>query len=192
MRKSKKGVTLVELIICCGIIVMIGGACTAVLMSGHKIFNDSASAAAAQLDTDVIQTYLTSVVPRTKELKYDVDVAIDPNAKVCGLYFVEEGEGESAKKVFTINLDGKETKFPSVADFEFQLEAAGDPLDAAVKPQFCYTVTMKGGVSYSSGFVLVNMNYVSSNSAMKNDVQSVNDGPLWITMQTPPSNGAPE
>ena len=50
MKKSKKGITLVELVICCAIIVMLGGACTAVLASGSRVYNQSTSAATSQMD----------------------------------------------------------------------------------------------------------------------------------------------
>lgn len=155
MKENKRGVTLVELIICCGIIVMIGGACTAVLMSGHKIFNNSASSAGAQLDTDVIQTYLTSIVPRTKTVSNVTEVEAATNTTDCVLYFA----GDEDDDVFTIRLNGKDTTLQSVVDFQYQMKPAGDGEDDAVKPQFCYTVTMTDGSTYTSGFVLINLNY---------------------------------
>ena len=69
MKQSKKGITLVELVICCAILVLLGGACTAVLVSGQTVFNTSSKTANAQLDADVLQTYLMNLLPPAKNIK---------------------------------------------------------------------------------------------------------------------------
>lgn len=53
MKRTKKGITLVELVVCCGIMVMLAGACTAVLVSGARLFSDSSDTARAQLQYTV-------------------------------------------------------------------------------------------------------------------------------------------
>ena len=94
MKKSKKGVTLVELIICCGIIVMLGGACTAVLASGSTIFNQRSRMAGAQLDADVLQTYMINILPSAENIKDTPrddakDIAADQGE---ALFFNDNGE----------------------------------------------------------------------------------------------------
>lgn len=184
MKTTKKGVTLVELIICCGIIVMVGGACTAVLMSGHKIFNNSAASANAQLETDVLQTYLTSFVPLASTVRElegldDVD-DITVNAKDC-IYIDDEG-------TFFIRIKGKDVTVRSVTDFKYRLVPAGDKVGTR-RPQFVYEVTMTDGTTYTSGFVLSNLVYDSIfkdennndiNLGLKN-FRSVSDNPVCFT-----------
>ena len=161
MRKNKKGVTLVELIICCGIIVMIGGACTAVLMSGHKIFTNSSNSANAQLDTNVIQTYFTNVLPRSKSIFATSIIAAQENTEDFCIYFAGDD------KVFTLRTAGKDVALNSVADFKYNLIPAGDGTDDAVKPQFIYTVTMKDGSSYTGGYVLMNLHYKKCDEGLR-------------------------
>lgn len=170
-----------ELIICCGIIVMVGGACTAVLMSGHNIFNNSANSAGAQLDTDVIQTYLTGMVPRAKSVSNVTEVEAAVNTSDCVLYFADEDPDDEDEGVFTIRLNGKETTVSTVADFEYLMVPAGDGEDAAVKPQFYYTVTMADGSTYSSGFVLINLNYKTCDTALLTS-QSAKTNPVCISL----------
>lgn len=152
MRRTKKGVTLVELIICCGIIVMIGGACTAVLMSGHKIFNNSAASANAQLETDVLQTYLTNMIPRAPTIRQleSVEAISDENDKDC-IYIDNDG-------IFFIRVDGKSVELRSVVEFEYKLVPAGKHVNRR-RPQFVYKVTLVDGTTYTSGFVLGNLIY---------------------------------
>lgn len=147
-RRNKKGVTLVELIICCAIIVMVGGACTAVLLSGHRIFNSSSVSASTQMDADVIQTYLTNIVPRAKEIA--LANSIDPtDTESCYLYFKDN--------TFCIHTNGKDVNLPSVSEFKCQLKSAGNT--SSSRAQFVYTIISTDGTSYSSGFVLANLVY---------------------------------
>lgn len=182
MKKNKKGITLVELIICCGIIVMVGGACTALLMSGQTIFNRSSSSANAQLDTDVIQTYLTNTVPRARTVSAATEVEVEANTTDLCLYFDDE-DGDA---VFTIRANGKNTTIRSVTDFKYHMIPAGDGEDDAVKPQFFYTVYMADGSSYSSGFVLINLNYKTCEVELRpDDPISLNDQPVCISTIKP-------
>lgn len=154
MKTSKKGITLVELIICCGIIVMLGGACTAVLMSGERIFSRSSSSANAQLDTDVVQSYLTYILPRATTITQlpDSSAASIPSTGVC-VYFDETDD------TFVIRVDGKDTAIRSVTSFTYSLVRAGDPLSVSARAQFVYTFGTNDGASYTSGFVLSNKAY---------------------------------
>lgn len=151
MKQSKKGITLVELIICCAIIVMVGGACTAILMSGHTIFNNSAKSANAQLNTDVVQTYLSNMIPRATNIGQlaDADEA-KPTTGGC-IYFQDD--------TFIVRVDGKDTSIPNVSGFTYSLISAGK--SGFARAQFVYTVTMTDGSSYTSGFVMGNLKYDS-------------------------------
>lgn len=176
MKKSKRGVTLVELIICCGIIVMVGGACTSVLMSGHNIFNNSAASANAQLETEVLQTYLTNMIPRAPAIRQLADVgAVDDanmNAKNC-IYIDNSG-------TFFIRVNGKDVEIRSIVEFEYKLEAAGKNVNRR-RPQFVYKVTMVGGATYTSGFVLGNLIYdtaISQVNSTYTSFRSVRDNPV--------------
>lgn len=154
MKKSKKGVTLVELIICCTIIVLLGGACTAVLASGSQIFNTSSQTANAQLDSDVLQNFMMNLIPSTKtvgQLTLSEAKALDSGN--C-LFFDDENDG-----LFTISVDGNKTTIRSVAEFEYSIIRAGDPDSDTARAQFVYTATLTDGTELHGGFVLSNMKY---------------------------------
>jgi len=155
MKKSKKGVTLVELIICCFIIVMLGGACTALLMSGEHIYSNSADAAGAQLDADVLQTYMMKLVPSADNVTVDTVPAADQD----GLYFDDEG-------VFTISANGKLTTIDSVSEFKYSLVKAGDPASGNARTQLVYTVTMDDDSEFTGGFIMSNVKYEDSMASM--------------------------
>lgn len=151
MKHTKKGVTLVELVICCAIIVMLGGACTAVLISGQHVYTTSASAANATLEADVLQTYMLNLLPSTSrvEVLADVDDAVGKTTGNC-LYFNDEGD-------FVIQVDGKKTIVNGVTEFAYSFEKAG--ASDTARAQFVYTATMDDGSSYTGGFILGNVKY---------------------------------
>lgn len=152
MNHSKKGVTLVELVICCAIIVMLGGACTAVLASGSKIFNDSTSSANAQLDSDVLQRYLMNKIPSAKNISQgslDADGKFTPDANGSYLY-IQDGS-------LAISIDGNVTTIRSVVDLEYKLEKAGSSTSS--RAQFCYTATLADGSQLSGGFIMSNIKF---------------------------------
>lgn len=154
MKHSKKGVTLVELIICCAIIVMLGGACSAVLASGSTIFNTSSHTASAQMDSDVLQNFMMNLIPSSKSVsQITVDEAKALASGNC-LFFDEENDN-----LFTVRVDGKNTSIRSVTEFEYQIIRAGDPDSDTARAQFIYTVTLSDGNTLSGGFVLNNMKY---------------------------------
>lgn len=155
MKKSKKGVTLVELIICCFIIVMLGGACTALLMSGEHIYSSSADAAGAQLDADVLQTYMMKMIPSADNVMVDTIPAADQD----GLYFDDEG-------VFTISANGKLTTIESVSEFKYSLVKAGDSASGNARVQLVYTVTMDDDSEFTGGFIMSNVKYDDSMASM--------------------------
>lgn len=154
MKRSKKGITLVELVITCAIIVLLGGACTSVLVSGQSIFNTSTKSANAQLDADVLQTYLMNLLPPSKNIQQisDVDAKSLPNGN-C-MYF----DGDQ----FTLRSEGKDTVISSVTEFAYSVVPAGDPASTTVRAQLQYTITLKDGSTLEGGFVLGNLAYDDS------------------------------
>ena len=154
MKKSKKGVTLVELVICCAIIVMLGGACTAVLASGSTIFNQSSRMAGAQLDADVLQTYMINILPSAENIKKTLrddakDIAADQGE---ALFFNDNGE-------FTIRSNGSDTTIRSITKFTYKVVRAGDSSSTTAKSQFQYEVTFNDGSVYSGGFMMSNITF---------------------------------
>lgn len=157
MHKSKKGVTLVELVICCAIIVMLGGACSAVLASGSRVFNTSSHTANAQLDVNVIQNYMMNLVPSADEM-YPTTLE-EAKAKTSGncLFFDNE--------VFTIRINGKNTAIRSVKEFTYDVIRAGDPTSSSARAQFVYTITLSDDNTLTGGFVLINMSYADAQAS---------------------------
>ena len=164
MKQTKKGITLVELVICCAILVLLGGACTAVLVSGQTVFNTSSKTANAQLDADVLQTYLMNLLPPAKNIKEanrltDVkDTANEFNA----IFFDNEN-------VFTLRRGKDFTTIRSIAGFQYTIVCAGeaptDPTDdsgSGARAQLKYTITLTDGSKINGGFVLANVKYSSS------------------------------
>ena len=190
MRKSKRGVTLVELIICCGIIVMVGAACTGVLLSGHNMFSGSANSANAQLDTDVVQAYLIHSLPRAANID-QISTSDSLPATGSFLYFDND--------VFVIEIDGKKTTVRSVSDFTYKLSPAGPDTSTTARAQFQYTLTMSDGSKYSSGFILSNFSYASTIVTDLDEVGVVyRDGlsaktyPICFSVPVPEEGVAPE
>lgn len=174
MRYSKKGVTLVELVICCAIIVMLGGACTAVLASGSSIFNTSTATANAQLDADVLQTYLMNLIPSASNVSQET---LDENDTFTApekgsALFIQDG-------TLAISVDGKVTTIRSVTDLEYELVKAGSK-DSS-RAQFCYKATLSDGSTISGGFVLSNVKYTELSG-------KVTENPFCFNLQESSNN----
>lgn len=148
MKHTKKGVTLVELVITCAIIVMLGGACTAVLISGQHVYSTSASAANATLEANVLQTYMLNLLPSSSQVNLvdEDDIGDDGNY----LYFNDEDQ-------FVIQTDGKTTIVNGVTKFDYSFKRAG--VSGTSRAQFVYTATLNDGSTYSGGFILGNVKY---------------------------------
>lgn len=165
MKISKKGVTLVELVICCVIIVMLGGACTAVLASGSTIFNRSSQTANAQLDSDVLQNFMMNLIPSAKNVsQIGLTEAKGLQNGNC-LYFDDENDN-----MFTVRADKSNTTIRSVTEFEYEIICAGDPVSETARAQFVYTATLVDGSTLKGGFVLNNLKFDSSMAAIKGKV----------------------
>lgn len=186
MKNSKKGVTLVELVICCAILVLLAGACTALLVSGQSAFNTSSQAANSQLESSVLQTHLLNIVPRASnivpinatETATATDIEDFAEAKIMTqadghcLYF-QDG-------VLVIRTGGKDYFIDTIAEFEYDVQVAGvmeeepttsetnteaeeedEPLFGYPRAQLIYKVTLTDGNSYRGGFVMSNIAYES-------------------------------
>lgn len=166
MKNSKKGITLVELVICCAIIVMLGGACTAVLASGSNVFNTSTKTASAQLDSDVLQTFMINLIPSTKNFTNEKSLAEAKNlTQGNAFYFDDDNDG-----LFTVRVNGNSTAIQSVSELQYSIIRAGDPNSETARAQFIYTATLKNGSTLNGGFVLSNMKYVESSMSVFTDV----------------------
>ena len=150
MKKSKKGITLVELVICCGIIVLLGGACTAVLLSGERVFSSSSNMANTQMEANVLQTFLLNRLPLVKEIE-ETNIA----AATTKVSF-EDIEGD---KQLTILSGGTRTVLGGVSSFRYSYSKAGDAVSTTARTMLNYTATMDDGSSFSGGLLLGNIVY---------------------------------
>ena len=178
MKQSKKGITLVELVICCAIIVLLGGACTAVLVSGQTIFNTSSKTANAQLDADVLQTYLMNLLPPAKNVG---QIAL-ADAKVLengNCIFFDNDNGN----LFTLRVDKENTTIRSISGFEYSVVRAGEDTSDTARAQLKYTVTLTDGSTFDGGFVLGNLKY---DDTMSSITGSAKDNPLSFNVPDTP------
>ena len=155
MKQSKKGITLVELVICCAILVLLGGACTAVLVSGQIVFNTSSKTANAQLDADVLQTYLMNLLPPAKNIKNDTlaNAKNTTNNKKFNAIFFDNDN------VFTLRRGDDFTTIQSIAGFQYNIVPAGETTSTSARAQLQYTITLTDGSEIKGGFVLANVKY---------------------------------
>jgi len=159
MNKSKKGVTLVELIICCVVMILLGGACTAVLVSGQKLFNSGSNAANTQLEANVIQTTIVNGLPSMRVI--EKKPLADAKATTTGTSIFFDGD------TFTIRQNGIDITVNAVEGFSYKLDKVGQAASTTAKVQFVYTATMDDGSSVSGGVVLTNTTYNSSMEALE-------------------------
>ena len=155
INKSKKGVTLVELVICCVIMVLLGGACTAVIVSGQKLFLTGSQTANKQLEANVLQTTMVNSLPKMVDVEQDsvinVKTAIATNGGV-GIYF------DDSTSVFTISCDGSDITVNGVKEFTYEFKQVGTNTDTA-RTQVVYTAKMSSDSTdspISGGVVLTN------------------------------------
>ena len=174
MKRSKKGVTLVELVICCTIIVLLGGACSAVLASGATIFNQSANTANAQMDAEVLYNYLIKIVPAAQDLEQVTVTEAKAKTTGCALYFDVNEENENC---FIIQVNGKQTTIRSITEFEYQVLRAGDPASDTARAQLLYTAKLSDGNTLEGGFVLSNVKYTSAEIS---GVAKLSQNPLFL------------
>lgn len=159
MKRTKRGFTLVELIICCAIMTMLAGACTALLMSGEKLYSTGSQSASSQMDINLLQTTLLNRLPSTKVIKSLNNEDADLNTAQTGtgtkdtaVFFDDEG-------VFVIRYNGKNTTIPEITEFEYTISPIGTS-DTA-RTQFSYTVVCRDGTRYNGGLALSTMSFSS-------------------------------
>lgn len=175
MKKTKKGITLVELVICCAILVLLGGACTAVLVSGQTVFNTSSKTANAQLDADVLQNYLMNLLPSSKNIAQinltEAKALSDGNS----IFLDKDNDGP-----FTLNMDGKNTTINSISELQYSITCAGAADSSTARAQFVYTVTLKDGSTFDGGFILANLKYseVAITPLPDDGLYSISEHPL--------------
>ena len=159
MKQSKKGITLVELVICCAILVLLGGACTAVLVSGQTVFTTSSKTANAQLDADVLQTYLMNLLPPAKNIKEATSLSdVKDTAKEFNAIFFDSANDN----VFTLRRGKDFTTIQSITGFQYNIVSAGEAASTSARAQLQYTITLTDGSEINGGFVLANVKYDAS------------------------------
>ena len=180
MKRTKKGITLVELVICCAIIVLIGGAATALLMSGEHLIIPSAK------NIGIIET------------DEDNDLLL-PAAGNC-IYFNDAD-------TLIIRTGSKETEIRAVTGFVYQIILAGVPNESlpsqsteptteteppiTARAQFLYTVTFRNGQSYQGGFVINNLSYPVVEAELGTTERDLKDSPICVSIPEVPSATTP-
>jgi len=168
MNRSKKGVTLVELVIACTIMVLLAGACTAVLVSGQRLFITGAQTATNQLEANLLQTSLLKSLPNVIGLEVKSIDAVLNDANADGVsIFMKPGDALTIRKngvnMTVNNVKSFEYKFKR-AGKEASYDADGDPTTPEVttntaKTRFVYTAELEDGTSITGGLVLTNIPY---------------------------------
>ena len=162
LNKSKKGVTLVELVIACVIMVLLGGACTAVIVSGQKLFISGSQNANAQLEANIVQTAVLNSLPRMDSVaKVGVD---ELQSKTEGLAF------SVSDSTLTIWQNGSEITVNNIKGFQCSINKAGDSGSDSARAQFSYTLTLSDNVPISGGLVLNNTVHEEIPSGLKGAV----------------------
>lgn len=167
MKKSKKGVTLVELVICCVIIVLLAGACTSVLLSGFKVYSSGSEVANTQLQMDVLQKTLYNGLPAAKVIDTE-STAVDAVDTGIAVYFDEDG-------LFTVRTNGSNMTIDSVKEFKYSFVKAGDDSSTTARAMLQYSVTFENNAVYSGGIVLSNLCYDGSVSGLTDVSISADD-----------------
>ena len=174
MRHSKKGVTLVELVICCAIIVMLGGAATAVLMSGQTLFNKSSDSAQSQMDINVVHTHLMNLVPSAKGITpMDTKDPEEIRALPSGCYLFFDGSN------LVLRRDGSDVTIDSVTGVTYSFVKAGSADSPSARAQLVYKITTIDGDEFTGGYVLTNVAYQASTMDAIRDVDLA-ETPLCI------------
>ena len=173
MKKSKKGVTLVELVICCAIMVMLAGACTAVLVSGQRLYASGSGSANARITADLLQTSLYGKLPGKGSVKViPVSVAADVtpvkgSSTGTALYF-QDGD------VLVIQNDGNPMTVNDVTGFTYTFQKVG--INDSARTQFHYTATLANGGTCSGGIV-------SSKLAFQDITLAADTGSTTLSLQ---------
>ena len=151
MNNSKKGVTLVELVICCVIMVLLAGACTAVVLSGQKMFLSGSRSANIQLEANALQTAIVNALPNMVKVESKTVADTKSTTEGVGIYF----DGD----VLTIRSAGADMTINSVNGLKCEFKRVGKSDSDTARAQFVYTATMSDGTIVSGGVVLTNTKY---------------------------------
>ena len=204
MKRTKKGITLVELVICCAIIVLIGGAATALLLSGEHLFSSSANSASNQMELDVLQSYMMNIIPSAKNIGVSTDgegKLVVPTTGSC-IYFDDNDTQTKDDDTFIIRIGSKEAEIRSVTGFKYRVVRAGvKPIEPEVegaetekdtaRAQFIYTVTFLNGETYQGGFVINNLSYPVVEAELGTTERDLKDSPICVSIPEAPSATTP-
>ena len=167
--RSKKGLTLVELAICCAITLLLGSACLSLLLSGRSLFDKGAQSANSAMEYDILQTFMMQQLPSAVEIEQIATPDSVQSSKV-GTLSVEDG-------ALVICTGSTVIRLTTISDLQYTMIRAGHSASHTAAPQLCYTVHFKDGSSFNAGFVLVNMKY---DAAMDTLHGSLSENPLRI------------
>lgn len=181
MRKqSKRGITLVELIICCAITLLLGGACLTVLLSGQDMFTKGTQTANTMMEAEIFQTFMLEQLPSASEIAQTEPNGIS-QSKMYSRLTVED-------QAVTISTGDNIIRLATISDCRYAVIPAGLPASASAQPQLVYTLYFADGASLSGGFVMTNMRYAEW---IAEEFQALlSEKPLWICSERQ-DNGMP-
>lgn len=150
-KRSKRGITLVELAICCAITLLLGGACLTVLLSGRGMFDKGAQTADTMLETDIFQTFMMQQLPSATSITQTESDGV-LQSETCSYLAVEDGG-------VTLHRGSNVIRLTTIRDCRYAVIPAGLPASDSARAQFVYTLYFKDGTSLSGGFVMAGIRY---------------------------------
>ena len=140
-----------ELVICCVIMVLLAGACTAVVVSGQKLFITGSETANTQLEVNALQTAIVNTLPHM--VTVEQKGVADAQGATKGVSIFYAGDALTIRNAENdIILDG-------VTALKCEFKRVGKSDSDTARAQFVYTATMSDGSTISSGVVLPNTKY---------------------------------
>ena len=178
-KRSKRGITLVELAICCAITLLLGGGCLTVLLSGRDMFDKGAQTADAMLEADIFQTLMMQQLPSVTGIAQTDPDDISKN-ETCRRLAVEDN-------AVTIHIGDNVIRLAAISDCRYSVIPAGLPTSDSAQSQLVYTLYFKDGTSLSGGFVMTGIRY--ADAALGEAGVLLSERPLFLYSK-PSDNGA--
>lgn len=173
--RSKRGITLVELAICCAITLLLGTACLTVLLSGRGMFDKGVQTANSMLEADIFQTFMMQQLPYATGIAQTVPNDLAQSERYSHL------TAENGK--LTIDTGGSTICLATIKDCSYAVIPAGLPSSKLTQPQLVYTLHFEDGASLSGGFVMANMRY--EDALMESFSGALSEKPLVICSALP-------
>ena len=155
--------------------ILLAGACTAVIVSGQRLFVKGSQTANTQLETNALQTTIIKSLPNmsvvTKKTSPTDVQTVKTSTEGVGI-FLEDGK-------LTIRRHGSNVTINSVAKFECGFKKVG--ANDTGRTQFVYEATMSDGTKISGGVVLINTKHSEVESIALN-AELTADTALYFSM----------